>query len=267
MKEALGKLLVQIQARREALLAEYSEYDLHQLRVSVRRLRGLLRFEAHPDAWQLRREWGFLASQTNPARDWDTLAARIEDLPEDQQPVGLLSAVERHRDRIWKQVLTALRDPQWEQTGRSMGAYIDSYVEDQRPPVEQEAAIREASLRVSQAWEYLSSHDEPRAWHKLRIAIKDLRYSLDSLSQTEVDEPIELCKRLQDLLGTWHDSVIHRQLLDLVDKDLANDEKAAKEVLAELHTDLFAEGMKSLKETRHVMAARQQLLERAGGRS
>ena len=263
MKETLAKLLVQIEARREALLGEYTEYDLHQLRVAVRRLRGLLRFEAHPDAWQLRREWGFLASQTNPARDWDTLAARIEELPEDQQPVGLLSTVERHRETIWKQVLAALRNPQWEQTARRMHSYLGSYTEEQHPPVGQKAAIREASLRVSQAWEYVCRHDEPRAWHKLRITIKDLRYSLDSLSQTEVDEPIELCKRLQDLLGTWHDSVIHRQLLNLVDNDLASAEKAAKEVLAELHTDLFAEGMKSLKETRHVMAARQQLLGRA----
>jgi uridine kinase len=48
-----------------------------------------------------------------------------------------------------------------------------------------------------------------------------------------------------------------------VDADLAQDEKAAKDAVAELDTDLFAEGMKALKETRHVMAARQQLLERA----
>ncbi len=264
MKETLAKLQAQIEGRRKALIEDYSEYDLHQLRVTIRRLRGLLRFEEQPDAWQLRREWGFLASQTNPARDWDTLAARIEELPEDQQPVGLLSAVERHRQRVWKQVLTALRDPQWELTARNMRGYIDNHIEQQRQPMAQEAAIREASLRVDQAWEYAATHDEPRAWHKLRIAIKDLRYSLDSLSQTEVDEPIELCKRLQDLLGTWHDSIIHRKLLRLVDNDLAIDEKAAREALAELQTDLFAEGMKSLKETRHVMAARQQLLERAG---
>ena len=116
---------------------------------------------------------------------------------------------------------------------------------------------------MNHAWAYAQKHDEPRAWHKLRIAIKDLRYSLNSLSQTDVDEPIELCKRLQDLLGTWHDSIIHHQLLQIVDRDLAPDEKAAKDAAAELDTDLFAEGMKALKETRHVMAARQQLLERS----
>ncbi len=263
MKNTLAKLQKQIAARRDALLQEYSEYDLHQLRVSVRRLRGLLRFEGHPDAWQLRREWGFLVSQTSPARDWDTLVARIEDMPEDQQPVGLLSAVERHQHRVWDEVITALRDPQWATTSQQLQAYIDKHIDDQRAPIDREASVREASMRVNQAWEYAEKHDKPRAWHKLRIAIKDLRYNLDSLSQTEVDEPLELCKRLQDLLGTWHDSMIHHELLLIVDRDLAADEKAAKDAAAELDTDLFAEGMKALKETRHVMAARQQLLERA----
>ncbi|MEE4193324.1 MAG: CHAD domain-containing protein [Halieaceae bacterium] len=263
MKDTLAQLQDQIAARRGALLQEYSEYDLHQLRVAVRRLRGLLRFEAHPDAWQLRKEWGFLISQTNPARDWDTLFARIEELPEDQQPVGLLSAVERHQQKVWNDVISALRNAQWEATARRQQAYTESHIEAERAPLEKEKSIGEASMRVNLAWDYAEKHDEPRAWHKLRIAIKDLRYSLDSLSQTEVDEPIELCKRLQDLLGSWHDSIIHRDLLKRVDADLAQDEKAAKDAVAELDTDLFAEGMKALKETRHVMAARQQLLERA----
>ncbi len=266
MKEALAELQAQIAGRRDALLEEYTEYELHQLRVAVRRLRGLLRFEAQPDAWQLRREWGFLISQTNPARDWDSLSARIEDLPEDQQPVGLLSAVERHQHKVWDEVLVQLRGPQWDATGQRLQAYIDHHIEDQHAPVDRSASIREAGLRVNQAWEYAEEHNEPRAWHKLRIAIKDLRYNLDSLSQTEVDEPIELCKRLQDLLGTWHDSIVHRQLLKIVDSELAADEKAAKHAAEGLDTDLFAEGMKALKETRHVMAARQQLLERARAR-
>ncbi len=262
MKDTLAQLQDQIAARRSALLEEYSEYDLHQLRVAVRRLRGQLRFEPHPDAWQLRKEWGFLISQTNPARDWDTLFARIEELPEDQQPVGLISAVERHQQTVWDGVISSLRDAQWQTTARRQQAYIDNHVEETRAPLEQKKSIQEAGMRVNMAWNYAEKNDEPRAWHKLRIAIKDLRYSLDSLSQTEVDEPIELSKRLQDLLGTWHDSIIHRGLLKLVDADLAPDEKAAKAAVKGLDTDLFAEGMKALKETRHVMAARRQLLER-----
>lgn len=264
MKEPLLKLVGQIAARRNTLLQEYSEYDLHQLRVTVRRMRGLLRFEDNPDAWQLRREWGYLISRTNPARDWDTLYARIEDLPEDQQPVGLLAAVERQRDQVWKAVRSALKDPQWESSQAHTEAYFAQLDDQSREAVDSEEVIREAGVRVNQAWERAQSRDEARAWHKLRVAIKDLRYSLDSLSQTSVAEPIELCKRLQAQLGSWHDSVVHRKLLRVVDRDLGNDEKAAKDAVAELDSDLFAEGMKALKETRHIMAARRQLLGRSG---
>lgn len=262
MKEDLTELVKTISARRNALLQEYSEYDLHQLRVAVRRVRTLLRFESHPEAWQLRREWGFLVSHTNPARDWDTLAERLDDLPEEEQPVGLVAAVNRQRDKVWKDVLRTLRNPQWEDTHTRMQAYLDRGVDPEHEPVDGEDIIRDASNRVNQAWERAQERGDNRAWHKLRIAIKDLRYSLDTLSQSSVDEPIELCKQLQDKLGIWHDSIIHRELLQVVDRELAPDEKSAKDAAAELDTDLFAEGVKCLKEARHTMAARAQLLER-----
>ena len=67
MRKTQVELLETIKSRRTALSLEYDEYALHQLRVAVRRLRSLLRFEEAPEAWQLRREWGYLISQTNPA--------------------------------------------------------------------------------------------------------------------------------------------------------------------------------------------------------
>ncbi len=261
MKDSLGELIKTISARRNALQEEYTEYDLHQLRVAVRRMRGLLRFEESPEAWQLRREWGYLVSHTNPARDWDTLAERLEELPENEQPVGLMAAVERHREKVWKDVLRALRNPQWDETTARMESFI-SVADPEREEVEPEQVIREASLRVNQAWERAQERGDSQAWHKLRVAIKDLRYSLDTLSQTDVDEPIALCKLLQEQLGTWHDSIMHRGLLTMVDRDLGPDERSAKDAAAELNTDLFAEGMKALKEARHTMAARAQLLDR-----
>ena len=262
MKNDLAELVNTIGARRNALLQDYSEYDLHQLRVAVRRVRTLLRFEAQPEAWQLRREWGFLVSHTNPARDWDTLAERLDDLPEEEQPVGLVAAVQRQRDKVWKEVLVTLRDSQWETTHARMRAYLDRATDPEHDPVDGEQMISDASDRVNQAWERARERGDNHSWHKLRIAIKDLRYSLDTLSQASVDEPVELCKQLQDRLGIWHDSIIHRELLQVVDRELGPDEKSARDAAAELDTDLFAEGLKSLKEARHTMAARAQLLER-----
>ena len=262
MKDTLEKLLQGIEQRRQALLNEDSEYDLHQLRVSVRQLRSLLKFEEHPVAWQLRLEWGYLVSHTNPARDWDTLAERLDKLPQDQQAVALIEAVEGRRRQIWKDMQRALRNQAWDDTSTGMVAYLDSAFDDQRAPPSPELQIAEARARVDAAWSRAQRDGDNRSWHKLRTAIKDLRYILESFPLGTVDEPVALCERIQDHLGCWHDSLMHRHLLREVDKDMPSEERSAREAIARLDTELFAESMRCLKETRHVMAARNQLLER-----
>ena len=262
MKNTLADLVKHIAARRKALLSEYSEYDLHQLRVSVRRLRSLLRFEEQPQAWQLRREWGYLISHTNAARDWDTLAARMEDLPDEQQPVGLLSAVERQREEVLKEVLESLHDRRWEKVRKQTEAYLEHSVEQNHEPPGPEQILAEASGSVDAAWERARNRADARSWHKLRIAVKDLRYSLDAMGGTSVNEPIELCKLLQQELGTWHDSIIHRDLLKVIERELRHEEHAARTALSALENELFDEGMRCLKEARHMMGARAKLLER-----
>jgi CHAD domain-containing protein len=266
VKSTLTELVKQITARRQALLREYSEYDLHQLRVSVRRLRGLLRFEEQPQAWQLRREWGYLISHTNPARDWDTLAARIDELPEDQQPVALMSAVDRHRKECWKLVLESLRSDGWDETRKRTETYLAEAIDGSREPPEPEQVVADASARVNHAWERARERADARSWHKLRIAIKDLRYSLDTVTRGSVREPVELCKLLQKELGTWHDSIVHRDLLKQLEREIGSGERAAREAINNLDTDLFAEGMKCLREARHMMGARSKLLERPESR-
>jgi CHAD domain-containing protein len=265
VKNTLADLVKHIAARRKALLNEYSEYDLHQLRVTVRRLRTLLRFEEQPQAWQLRREWGYLISHTNPARDWDTLAARIEELPDEQQPVSLMSAVERHRQSVLKDVLFSLRDKKWDSTRRRTMDYVKESVEGDRAPPTPEHILDEASGRVNEAWERARTRADARSWHKLRIAVKDLRYSLDTVGQGAVREPIELCKLLQKELGNWHDTIVHRDLLKVIERELGQEEKAALAALAELETGMFDEGIQCLKEARHMMGARAKLLERGSG--
>ncbi|MEM0953619.1 MAG: CHAD domain-containing protein [Pseudomonadota bacterium] len=265
MKATLTELLENVVLRRQALLDEHSEYDLHQLRVSVRRLRSLLRFEEQPGAWQLRREWGYLISHTNPARDWDTLAERLDNLPQDQQPVALIEVVDGHRRQIWKDVVRSLRNQAWDETASHMSAYLEKAFEDERAPPGPDSQIGEARVRVEQSWQRAQANGDNRSWHKLRSAIKDLRYNLESFPPGTVDEPVALCERIQEHLGAWHDCLMHRELLQVVDREMPANERSAREAIARLDTELFAESMRCLKETRHVMAARAKLLERHSG--
>ena len=63
----------------------------------------------------------------------------------------------------------------------------------------------------------MQSADDDKHWHKLRLAIKELRYTLDNVPVGSQDAPkpklIKHCKRLQDALGTWHDTVVHVRMV------------------------------------------------------
>ena len=261
MKRSLQDLLKHIKDRRSALLKDdYDEHQLHQLRVNVRRLRGLLRFEDSHEAWQLRREWGYLISHTNSMRDWDTLAARVDELPENEQPVGLVDTLTATRQRIWRKIRKSLKSDDWKDTARRTRAYLKHRVADEHPPPDANAIIREASARLSEAWARAQEQDNNRAWHKLRIAVKDLRYSLDMLGEDASDQRIDLCKELQAQLGTWHDSIIHRDLLDEIDRELGKDELAAKQSIERLQNQLKLDGAQCLKEARHILTNRGSLL-------
>jgi CHAD domain-containing protein len=253
LKLYLQEILSQVESRRNALLSEYDEYKLHQLRVTVRRLRGLLRFEDEPQAWQLRREWGYLVSHTNAARDWDTLTNRIEALPADSQPVVLTDTLEQSRERIWRKVIKHLQKEDWEETTRQTQKYLQSRVADGRQPPDGSDAVREASLRLQRAWTRAREYDDNRAWHKLRIAVKDLRYSLDTLSAGDVSSAQELCKTLQDALGQWHDTIIHKALLNEIDVELGKDEHAAREAIGKLLDSLEREGRQCLNQANRLL--------------
>ena len=64
----------------------------------------------------------------------------------------------------------------------------------------------------------LASGDD-HDWHKLRIAVKEVRYQAESgvggaPANPEQAELIEQCKPLQSMLGGWHDCVVQLQILD-----------------------------------------------------
>ncbi len=70
----MKKLTRRLKKQRRGLLERYDEEDLHQLRITLRRMRGRLEGTGDEQLCQLRKDLGALADTTNPARDWDTLA-------------------------------------------------------------------------------------------------------------------------------------------------------------------------------------------------
>ena len=257
MKRTLEELLQQIKARRAKLLEEdYDEYQLHQLRVTTRRLRGLFRFEDNPDAWQLRREWGYLISHTNRLRDLDTLATRLEQVPEAMRPISLVDTLSSVRSREWQLTRKSLKNDGWAESQQRTRDYLEHQLGDQDKEPDATTTIHEATGRLNRAWRRAREQNDKRAWHKLRIAVKDLRYSLDAFTEDAADPRIAICKELQEELGDWHDAVIHGSLLEELDRELGRDETAAREGVARLQEDLRLEGEACLKKAHYVLTAR-----------
>ena len=87
-------------------------------------------------------------------------------------------------------------------------------------------------------------------WHKLRIAIKELRYRLDEQPEEErsrqIRQALAICKQLQEELGTWHDTVVHRELI-------TSDTGDAGAILALCAKKLVREGEECLDRVRALL--------------
>jgi CHAD domain-containing protein len=212
-----GKLARKLRKKRKRLLSAYDVEDLHALRVALRRIRSLLQQQPGHKARRLRRELEQLAAATNGARDWDTLYCYALNTLTAAQFKLLRPWLAQHRKTAHRQVKTMLKSRQWRDAYRRW-CEIEHVVivHDSASLVSAEEFARVAQ-RVNTASRKALAVGDDRSWHKLRIRIKELRYTLDSmgkpLSGLEQQVTLERCKRLQQSLGDWHDTVVHRQLL------------------------------------------------------
>jgi CHAD domain-containing protein len=215
---ALQQLSEEIDRRRTALLTEYSDEDLHQLRVTIRRVRGLLVNKDSSESMQLRRAWSRLADQTNPARDWDTLASYLEQHLAAEILAPHRAALATGQAQARQQVLDMLSSTLWSATYKQWRCFLQRAGAEDEPALPWQDIVGAARARAARAWQTAREVDKPCNWHRLRIAVKDLRYSLDTLAPVSPESlaTLALCKDLQSLLGNWHDTVVHRQLLEQI---------------------------------------------------
>jgi CHAD domain-containing protein len=210
----MKKLSRRLEKRRLALLEHYDQEDLHQLRITLRRMRGRLKGADAENLQHLRRDLGTLADATNAARDWDTLEDHARALLSLRQYETLAPWLRQHQQAAHRRVKALLTSEVWSATIRDWKHHgPDTEVER----ITIHTTLPAAQHRLAKARNRALARDTARDWHKLRIAIKELRYHLDEQPKAarsqQVRQQISLCKQLQEELGNWHDTVIHRQLL------------------------------------------------------
>jgi CHAD domain-containing protein len=214
---------------------------LHQMRVAIRRLRTVLSIArrmlpAEQYQW-IREELRWLLRALGPARNWDVFTESILATvtsallrPEDRD--GLGHAAEAERRRAHQAAAAAIHSPRYTSALLRLLRWFTAREWRAQPVSEQSALLmlpigeaapalivrRHKALAKSLA-NFAELDAEGR--HRVRIAVKKLRYTIDLLESLFPEEAVarfvRLLKPLQDELGR------------------ANDVRVAGELVAELH--------------------------------
>lgn len=213
--------------------------DLHQMRVSVRRMRAALK-AARPllDArWAdaLRAELGWLGGALGPVRDLDVLLLRIRgeivDLPEDERVAGaaLVEGLEAEHVAARTAMLAALDAPRYtalleglaEAVGRPLPAPADTGTQPELVDL-----VRAEARKLRRAVAAAGQDPPDAVLHELRILGKRVRYTGElvapGLRGTDAGRAVKrlltATAALQEVLGDHQDACVAeqriRELLD-----------------------------------------------------
>ena len=215
----------------ERVLAGDSPDALHELRVSLRRLRSTLQaFESHlerrPTARALER-LRELGARSNEARDAEVqiawLAERRSQIA--RGPRAALAALgaelERRRDQSLARLnerLPGRFETLREELERSLGGYrtwVQLAAPDPSPTFAAVLAekLRKQAARLRERLSEIVSASDPDPCHAARIEAKRLRYLLEPVAAhlPEGKRAVRSLKELQDVLGEMHDLEILTQ--------------------------------------------------------
>jgi len=279
-EEALRRIgricLEQILRNEEAIFAGRAD-GIHQMRVAVRRLRAVLsafRKMLPPE----QRRWAsgelrWLAAALGEARNLDVFEGTVvcparEALPDVAVLRVLTRAARRRRQTAYAAARETIRSPRytalllglmrwfdgcgWRDGKRARG--LDQPIGDIAPALLDK--LRRQAKRRGKGF----ARQPAEARHKLRIALKKLRYTGELLSSLydaqAVDKFTARLKRLQDDLGDANDVRAARDIVAELarGKDGATIARAGKIVLAWHHRRVVAHQLKTSKHLRRLIA-------------
>ena len=212
--------------------------DLHQMRVSVRRLRAVLKSapESVPDCARLRAELGWLGGALGPVRDLDVLIDRLraeaDDFPDGERAAAatLLDGLVAERLAARERLTAVLNSPRYRTLLTHLAQAANSEIGDAVQP-ELMDLVRAPFRRLRRAVRALPADPPDEALHRLRIFGKRLRYAAElvrPIAGKQIKELLRATKELQEVLGEHQDACVAEQEVrrlvaaqgDVVDWDL-----------------------------------------------
>ncbi len=254
--------LDQILRNDAAVLAGVPE-GVHQMRVAVRRLRAILSsFKAMlPDEQQrwASEELRWLGDALGMARNLDVftsemLAPAHQALGDSEGIAALAAAAEQRRQGAYARASKALRSVRYTAMLLRLLRWFDGRdwraagaAPELRQPISALAAglleqRRHSARRRAKGF----ARQSPEQRHRLRIALKKLRYATELLATLydteEVRQFTRQLKRMQDDLGDANDVQVARELIaELTEHPAAGDAAIAGDAIIEWHQQRIAE--------------------------
>ena len=245
----LGRLAEIAEVNLEGAQADLDTEFLHDLRVSVRRARSVLKqlggVHDPGDRAHLRAELKWAQKFTGPVRDLDVQLLEWDDLvaPLAPEPAGdlhvLRSLLERRRASELDRTRRALRSKRFRATLNAWRALAGAAAgPDAGVPIELLAGerIRSVHRKMVRDGRRIDDDTEPEALHDLRKRGKELRYLLElfgSVYDPEAVKPlVSTLKGLQAILGTFQDRAVQVETLRALGADLAAEPDGPAALLA-----------------------------------
>lgn len=193
---------------------------LHDFRVALRRLRGLLRAYRAPlgprISKRLRRRITAVADATGAGRDADVMlawiAAETKGLTRSER-VGARWLAERIRTRRDADPETRRLPARFERLDRRLRKRLSANSRDSEVPAGPSFAgttarlVTDAAVSLTEALRAIRTPEDTKAAHHARLAGKRLRYLLEPVADAAAGAPalIERLRSLQELLGEFNE--------------------------------------------------------------
>jgi len=218
-RATLSDCLAQMTANAATLRAGRSVEGLHQLRVALRRLEVVLKAfgEEFQQEWlnDLRSRAKILSSRLGPARDLDVFITQLLNAPAEEGDreafASLRDRMEEMRIRAWKQAVDCV-------TGTDFGLLTEDVaaLAHSRLPMAPDIRLDRVASRLLDRQQKRAIRRGRKAktgeegdLHRLRIALKKLRYTAEFLSPLYPDKKVRRyvkeLRRLQEHLGAIND--------------------------------------------------------------
>jgi len=250
--QAIGRAcLTQMAANEPALLDIRDPEAVHQMRVSVRRLRSAMTIfgavVGGPDMEDCKADLRWLMTLLGPARDTDVFLADILDpviarFPDDQGLVRLRALFTARREAHYDDAAAGIGGARFTRLVLRLGAWIEGgdWLRDpERAGLREVPVIGFARTTLDRRWRKLWKAGRhfnrlvPQDRHNLRILVKKLRYTAEFFAglfrAPSAGKVLKDLGRLQDQLGALNDVAVAARLLH----DTLADHRAAATVADE----------------------------------